>query len=337
MRYTGLLLIMIPLLISCNRGSGLLENEAVGYAQGTTYQIKYLSKQPLDLQPAFDSIFRAIDQSMSTYQDNSLISRVNRGDSNVLLDEHFRAVMQRSLEVARETQGAFDPTVGPLVRSWGFGESGPQQRLDQASIDSLRQFVGYEDVALRGSDLRIPEGFRIDFNAIAQGYTVDVISSFLERKGFTDYMVEVGGEVKARGNNVDNKTWLIGIDKPTDSLDQRDRFQVILSLKNRSLATSGNYRKFWTDEETGMRYAHTIDPATGKPARNKLLSVSVLADNCTDADAYATACMVMGTEKAWEFLLSKPKLDAYLVVAGEDDQWQIKITEGFREQIVANP
>lgn len=337
MRKICVLAVVMVVLTACNSSDKLFENEAVGYIQGTTYQIKYLSAEPMDLQSDFDNIFREIDQSMSTYLPNSYISRLNRGDKAAVPDENFMTVLKRSLEIARETEGYFDPSVGPLVKLWGFGQSKAKLSDIQPRLDSVISLVGYDRITVSGNNIRMPEAYQVDFNAIAQGFTVDLIADYLNEKGVSNYMVEIGGEVRASGVNISGKPWIIGIDKPSEEIDQQDRFQVIVSLENQSLATSGNYRKFWIDEETGARYAHTINPHTGMPARNSLLSVSVIAPSCADADAYATAFMAMGAERAWEFVNAKPKLDAYFVIAAPSGGWQIRMTEGFKQQVKQDP
>lgn len=329
--------LLIIALSACNNGDVLYENEAVGYTQGTTFQVKYLSSKPQNFKADIDSIFLNIDQSMSTYKANSLISKVNRGVSGLSLDPSFRAVLARSLEIAEETDGFFDPSVGPLVKLWGFDQTKPNLREIQPQVDSILGLVGYDKIKLIGNAVTMPKGYQIDFNAIAQGYTVDLVAKFLSSKGIENYMVEVGGEIKTLGTNNSGKSWIIGIDKPTEDIDLQNRFQVILSLNNRALATSGNYRKFWTDSETGIRYAHTIDPHQGIPARNTLLSVSILAKSCMDADAYATACMAMGEQRAWDFISANPKLDAYLVSADSKGGWKVRMTDGFRTRIKEDP
>lgn len=326
-------LVILFVLSSCQNNKGIVEHEAVGYAQGSTYQIKYVAPAGKKFPTAFDSIFRALDRSMSTYQENSLISRINSGSGRTEVDPLFAEVLARSLEIARETEGRFDPTVGPLVRAWGFSKE-ELRNIDTTSIDSLRQVVGYTRISFDKPFVEIPPGFKIDFNAIAQGYTVDVIADFLAAKGIDRYMVEVGGELKAHGTNINDQVWRIGVDKPAEEINPEDRFQIILALENQALATSGNYRKFWVDEETGVRYAHTIDPLSGYPAKNRLLSVSVIAGSCMDADAYATACMVMGHEQAMRFLSNKEGVDAYLIVSGEDGEWETYQTPGFGKYIV---
>lgn len=310
-----------------------MQNEAVGYAQGTTYQIKYITEEEQDWQPAFDSIFLEVDRSMSTYREASLINTINRGDTLVEVDSLFKQVLDKSLEIAAETGGAFDPTVGPLVRYYGFDKE-ERRDIDLSALDSIRAHTGYENIRVEGRKVGLPAGFRLDFNAIAQGFTVDAISRFLEERGVGDYMVEVGGELRARGTNIDDQVWRIGIDKPTEELDRERGFQIIVALKDNSLATSGNYRKFWVDEETGIKYAHTIDPRSGLPARNRLLSISVITPECMEADAYATACMVMGLEDARKFVNQKPGLEAYFISSDDEGNWEVEYTEGFEEYIV---
>jgi len=319
-------------LAACNN-SNIQQHQLSGYAQGTTFQVKYIASPQADFATAIDSIFAAVDQSVSTYNPNSLIIALNKADSSFKPDQVFKTIWQRAFGIAEETKGSFDPTVGPLVQLWGFG---PQQKkeVDSTLVDSVLKFTAYQKVQYSTNSIVLPVGFSIDFNAIAQGYTVDLIAQYLESKGVTHYMVEVGGEVKARGENIDGKVWRIGIDKPTEEIDEANRFQVIVALENAALATSGNYRKFWVDEESGIKYSHTINPQTGYPARNRLLSASVISTNsCMDADAYATACMVMGTPKAIQFIESKNDLEAYLIYSNEDGEWETYISKGFETYI----
>lgn len=321
------------LLFACGNEATIVENESHGYAQGSTYQIKYITEKELNLTAKFDSIFKAVDQSMSTYKKESIISRINADDSTVKTDALFNKVWQRSQEISEETNGLFDVTVGPLVELWGFGTN-KNILIDSARVDSALALVGYTKVELEENLISMPAGFRIDFNSIAQGYTVDVIADFLESRGITRYMVEVGGEVRAKGKNSKDQFWKIGVDKPSEEIDTEDRFQMIVELRNKSLATSGNYRKFWVDEETGVKYAHTIDPESGYPARNQLLSVTIIADECMDADAYATACMVMGLPEAKEYIEKKEGVEAYFISAGNENQWEVLFTKGFESFIL---
>lgn len=330
-------IIAIPLVlivVACNSGTRVYENETKGYAQGSTYQIKYLSESPLDFKDELDSIFKAIDQSMSTYLESSLISRINAGDTLVEVDQLFMEVLNRSNAVSAETDGLFDPTVGPLVELWGFGKS-KNLNIDSALVDSALVLVNYKRVYVKDARVRVPEGFKIDFNSIAQGYTVDVIADYLEVHGLDSYMVEVGGEVKAKGKNKNGDYWRIGVDKPMDEIDPEDRFQIIVELQDKALATSGNYRKFWVDSVSGIKYAHTLNPKTGYPERNQLLSVSVIANRAMDADAYATACMVMGLERAKNFIAEKDEIEAYFISTDENGDWKISFTKGFEQYITA--
>ncbi|HAC15923.1 MAG TPA: hypothetical protein DCE78_08275 [Bacteroidetes bacterium] len=316
--------------ISCTPASNERFIENTGRAQGSTYQIKYLSPDGTDFGNQFENIFAEIDRSMSTYVPTSLISMVNKGDTLVTVDSMFIEVLKRSLEIAEETNGSFDPTIGPIVRLWGFGFDEVRSDVTDEMVNEIKSKTGYLNVSVSGLDVSLPAGFNLDFNAIAQGYTVDYLAEFLEKSGVERYMIEVGGEVRASGTNESGNVWKIGVDKPTEDIDQQDRFQFIITLEDASLATSGNYRKFWIDEETGARYSHTIDPQTGYPARNELLSVSIVAPSAMDADAYATVCMVVGLSRCQDLLESKSDLEGYLIYDNGNGVWETSITEGFQ-------
>jgi len=233
------------------------------------------------------------------------------------------------MEIAEETSGDFDPTVGPLVSLWGFDSEENRGAVEPDTVRKVKAKTGYAAIQIEGNEVSIPEGHTIDFNAIAQGFTTDVIADYLEQKGARNYMVEVGGEVRTRGANDQGDAWRIGVDKPQDQIDVEDRFQTILELKDTGLATSGNYRTFWVDEETGIRYAHTIDPQTGFPANNRLLSATILAPSAMDADAYATACMVKGVEECKIMLEANAELEGYLVFSMPEGEWGTFTTQGF--------
>ena len=331
--YLFLLSIFTIALVSCGPANNERFIENTGRAQGSTYQIKYLSPDGIDFGNQFESIFNEIDLSMSTYVPTSLISMVNKGDTLVTVDSMFIDVLKRSLEIADETNGSFDPTIGPIVRLWGFGFDEVRSDVTDEMVDDIKSKTGYQNVSVNGLVVSVPTGFNLDFNAIAQGYTVDYLAEFLEKSGVDRYMIEVGGEVRARGTNENGNIWRIGVDKPTEDIDQQDRFQFIISLENTSLATSGNYRKFWVDEKTGARYSHTIDPQTGYPARNELLSASIVAPSAMDADAYATVCMVVGLTRCQELLETKPDLEGYLIYDNGNGVWETSITDGFQRFI----
>ncbi len=291
-----------------------------GKAQGTTFTITCLDSLSRDLGRPVDSLFRAIDRSLSLWVDSSTVTRFNAArDSFPTDDRHFQVVLALAKQQWLRTQGAFDPTVLPLVRAWGLGKEG-RAALDTAAIDSLMRCVGMPRIYIpdsweRPSDAS-PLVFRkrapcvqFDPNGIAQGYTVDMLALLLRQRGIERFMVEVGGEVRASGLNERGEPWSIQIDKPIDG-DAHVQ-QTVVRLNDRSLATSGNYRKFI--EVDGRRYGHTIDPRTGRPAMNDLLSASVIADDCATADALGTALMVMGTEGAKQWLSAHPEVEGYLI------------------------
>ena len=311
-----------------------IEFEHTGLAQGSTYQIKYVHTKNMELQTEIDRVFAEIDNSMNAWMPESIISRLNADSNWVVADKHFLAVLDRSREIAEETNGQFDPTLGPLIQLWGFGYDEVRGDISEKNIMEKKALTGMDKVDQDGNRIRLKPGSSIDFNAIAQGYTVDMLAELLEDKGIKRYMVEVGGEIRARGLNIKNLEWAIGVDKPNEQIIAGNRFQFILRLNNAALATSGSYRKFWVDEETGIRYSHTIDPKTGRPALNRLLSASIIASNAMDADAYATVCMVKGVEECIEFLNSKADLEGYLVYSNNDDTWGEYITAGFKIYVV---
>jgi FAD:protein FMN transferase len=325
----GLAVLATITLISCK----IQENKVMfsGQTQGTYYAVTYFDAGGRDFQPQIDSILKAFDLSVSMWVPESVISRINRGDSLVQPDEWFIDIFRRSEEISIKTDGAFDFTIGPLVNAWGFGFKG-KIKMDQAKVDSLRQLVDYRNVRLEdGKIIKEKQNIQFDFNAIAQGYAVDVLGNFLASRGIKNYLIDIGGEVLGKGSKPDGKSWLVGIENPSaDSLSERT-INAKVKLTGKALATSGSYRKYY--EEDGIRYSHTIDPKTGYPVKHSLLSVSVLADECATADGYATAFMVMGYEKAKQFLENEPGLEAYFIMAAGDGLYQTYATEGFKRII----
>ena len=307
-----------------------------GEAQGTTYNITYSAPEKTNYKNEIDSLFKAVDQSLSTYVPGSIISRINRNDTGVVADKYFIDVFRKAQEISQQTNGAFDVTVAPIVNAWGFGFT-KRARIDSATIDSLLRFVGYQKIKLEGGAIvKTNPGMMLDFNAIAQGYTVDLLSSFLESKGINNYLVELGGEVRTKGKKNNGEDWKIGIDQPNETYTEGRPLKSIVSLKNKALATSGNYRKFYV--ENGRKYAHIIDPHTGYPAKHNLLSATVIANDCMTADAFATAFMVMGLEKAKQFL-SKDKqlgLEVFFIY-DEQGTWKTYTSETLKERIEELP
>jgi thiamine biosynthesis lipoprotein len=304
-----------------------------GFAQGTTYSIVYESLKeatPDSLKREVEKILHDFDMSLSLYQDSSVLSKVNRNE-DVTVDPFFEEVYRKSVIISEMSGGAFDITIGPLVRAWGFGPD-DQKNFSEAKRDSLMKLVGMSKISLaNGRVVKAYPAVSLDFNAIAQGYSVDVVCSFFDDLGVENYLIEIGGEVRARGTKNGN-LWRIGIDKPEDNnIIPGQSLQAIVRITDRALATSGNYRKFFVED--GIKYSHTIDPKTGYPAKNRLLSATILADDCATADGIATACMVMGHEKSIEFIKSNPQFSAYFVISGDDGNYQTWITDNLKEYI----
>lgn len=290
-----------------------------GLAFGTTYHITYFNQNQINYTKSIDSLFNLVNKSMSTYIADSDISRINAGETNVIIDDYFREVFQKSLAIYNETEGKFDPTLGILVNAWGFGPEKPLKELDTAKVNRLMQLVGFNKVRINNSSVvKNNDSIYFDFNAIAKGYAVDVVGRFLESKNIDNYLVEVGGELRARGKNTaKNKPWKVGIENP--NFDGTRSIEKIIELRDEAMATSGNYRKFRTDSITGKKYAHIINSETGYPTQNNLLSVSVIASlDCADVDAYATALMAMSLEEAKNFLDRRRELKAIIIYIDDD-------------------
>ncbi|MEM9142117.1 MAG: FAD:protein FMN transferase [Bacteroidota bacterium] len=322
-------------LVSCGGNpTELVENRNTGGALGTSYGIVYLSAERQDLQRGIDSIFNAINRSLSTYIPNSDISRINKGDTSVVVDDMFREVFQLSQEVHGDTDGYFDPTVGVLVNAWGFGP-GPGMVMDSIKVDSLLQYVGLKKITLTktGHLQKENSGTYLDFNAIAKGYAIDRLAAFLDQQGINDYLVEVGGELVGKGENrIKKKPWTVGIDDP--QITEGRQLKITMHLKDRALASSGNYRKFRIDSLTGKKYVHTIDPKSGFTKNSNTLGTTVLAPSCALADAYATAFMAMDLEKTRDILKKQDQLDAYIVYLDVEGNVQEFMTPGFKELVV---
>ncbi len=306
-----------------------------GFIQGTTYSIVYENTpglDPLSMKQNVENIFYNFDLSLSLYEDSSVLSKINRNET-VIPDTFFIEVFKMSEEISRITGGLFDVTVGPLVRAWGFGPD-DHKNFTETKRDSLLRLVGMDKVSLvNGKVVKSDPGISLDFNAIAQGYSVDVICRYFDRLKIGTYLVEIGGEVRVKGGKA-GKPWKIGVDRPEDNnMIPGNELQAIISLRDKSLATSGNYRKFYV--ENGIKYSHTIDPRTGYPAKNQLLSATILADQCAMADGIATACMVMGRESSIDFIV-RNKLDAYLIYSDESGNFQTWISENLKKNISEN-
>ena len=306
-----------------------------GFAEGTSFHIYYQSDT--DYNKTIDSLLNHFEDVLSTYRENSLISKINSTgkDSFPVNDSLFVDMFRTAKKVYKQTGGAFDITVAPLVNAYGFGFTDTMQ-VDSVLIDSLLQYVGMNKIQLSHNWLiKNNPHIQLDGNAIAKGQSVDYVCRFFETHGLKNYMVEIGGEVRGKGINAHGNPWQIGIDKPIDNSDETQRnLQGVVGITNKAIATSGNYRRFYY--KNGLRYSHTINPKTGYPVNHTLLSASVMADNCMIADAYATSFMVMGLEKTKTFLKNHPEIAVYLIYGKENGKYQVFATKGFVVQPMEN-
>lgn len=328
MKHYLLILFLIISGVSCKQESST-NTKVVGNVFGTTYSVLYNSDENSDFEKQFDSLFYIVNKSMSTYQTNSIISKFNRNE-NVKIDDHFIKVFDASKIIYKTTNGVFDPTIGVMVNAWDFGPEGTIENLDSTKIKSLMESVDFKTVNRSGIVLiKENKDTYLDFNAIAKGYAVDVISDFLHEKGIANYLVEIGGEIRSKGINIEKqKDWKIGVENP--NFDGTQSIFKTISLKDEAMATSGTYRKFKVDS-LGNRYAHIIDTKTGYPSKTNLLSVSVIAGDCMTADAYATAFKAMGMEKVKFFLKDHPELKAFLIFENDERELETLSLNGFPE------
>lgn len=298
-----------------------------GNTMGTTYNITYLDPSERDFQVSIDSLLVVFNQSLSTYVPDSELSKFNQGDTLFFELPYFLPVLQSSKAVYEITGGAFDPTVGPLVNLWGFGPTGPQLK-DSVNIDEMLDLIGFNKINFdSASVIKTKPGMYLDFSAIAKGYGVDVVAEFLQGKGIENLLVEIGGELVARGVNEKGELWKVGINRP-EELGRADDLYSIVALDNKGMATSGNYRNYY--ESGGIKISHTINPATGRPVNHNLLSATVLADDCMTADAYATALMVMGTDKAIELQKNQNLFEIFLIYSDSTGQLKSYASEGIK-------
>ena len=302
-----------------------------GLVFGTIYNITY--QYDGDLKSEIEAELKRFDGSLSPFNDTSIISRINRNEE-IVTDSFFQTCFNRSMEISEETNGAFDITIAPLANVWGFGFK-KGEFPDSMKIDSLLQITDYKNVKLvDGRVVKEDPRIMLSCSAVAKGYSVDVVARLLEKKGIQNYMVDIGGEIVAKGKNSRNGLWRIGINKPIDdSLSVNQEIQTILELSDAGLATSGNYRNFYYKD--GKKYAHTIDPRTGYPVQHNILSATVIAEDCMTADALATAFMVMVLEEASAFANAHPAIDAYFIYSDENGQFQTFFTDGMKKYMPA--
>ena len=313
-------LIIYWVIFSCNYIPSKAK-QLQGFALGTTYNIQYVANTSVDeVQTGIDSILNVINKSLSTYLPQSDISMINKGDTTVVVDYHFKAVFDKATEVWEATGGYFDPTVGAMVNAYGFGPGKVINDINPQQKDSLLSLIGWQKIKLNQDKTIKKESpnIYIDFNALAKGYTVDIVGDFLLKSGSLNFMVEIGGEILATGNSPKTtKPWKIGIANPLQG-EQRNFIQTIF-LKNEALASSGNYRKYRLDPDSNVRFVHSVNPLNGLAIKTNILSTSVKAPDCMTADAWATALMVMPLEKGKALIENDPHLEALWTVVEEEE------------------
>ena len=333
---TVILLLTTFLLLFCSCGKSDPYVRIEGFAQGGTYHVTCRivpGVGELALREEIDNRLLAIDGSLSGYNKGSLLSRLNAGE-DLPLDGLFLECFERSKEIWTETEGAFDPSAAPLFDLWGFGFSN-KGNVTQAAVDSIRTFIGMDRLTLEARDdgthlVKADPRMKLNFNAIAQGYSCDVVARYLDSLGCEDYLVDIGREIRCKGKNAAGMLWRIGLDRPADGNYEEGRdLQAILEVTDCGIVTSGNYRKFYVED--GQKYAHTIDPLTGRPVSHNLLSATVVAQDAATADAYATWMMVVGLDRARGILAARPDLDA-LLVYDQDGQMQTFQTANIKTQ-----
>ena len=300
-----------------------------GMVFGTVYHITYQSSK--SLQKDIEAELAKVDASLSPFNKRSIITAVNENRDTVV-NKMFSDVFALAMKISDSTNGAFDITVAPLVNAWGFGFKGGAMP-SRHQVDSLKALVGYHKVSLtNGRVSKTDPRIMLDCSSIAKGYGCDVVAKFLSAKGIDNYMVEIGGEIVTRGISEKRLPWKIGVTKPTDdSLNVNQEIQTIINVTDKAMATSGNYRNFYY--KNGRKYAHTIDPSTGYPVQHNILSSTVIADDCATADAYATAFMVMGLDKAKAILSRHPEQMAYFILASDDGTNKVWFSPSMKDKI----
>jgi thiamine biosynthesis lipoprotein len=326
--FLALLIIGTVVIIRQQRNMPYQHDE--GFVFGTVYHVSYQHER--NLQKEIEAEMQKVDDALSTFNKNSIISKVNE-NKQVELNDMFVDIFNLAQDISKDTDGAFDITVAPMVNAWGFGfkEGTPPTKH---VIDSLKTFVGYEKVELKDEKIvKKDPRMMLDCSAIAKGYGVDVVADYLKKQGIKNFIVEIGGEIVSSGISEKRLPWKIGVTKPIDdSLKQNQELQTILNVTNKAMATSGNYRNFYY--KNGKKYAHTIDPKTGYPVQHSILSATVLADRCATADAYATSFMVMGLDKTKEMLKKHPELMVYIIYADSQGNNKIWYSPSMKEKII---
>ena len=329
----NIICLFIVLIVSCSseKNRGILTSN-YGYTQGTTYSIRYISTDGKNMQNDIDSILFDVDQSLSTYIKESVISKINRNEINKL-DSFCLIVLESALDIANKTVGAFDPTVAAVVNFWGFGFEEIKVK-NETNLSHILNTVGFDKIHINGDKI-VKENpkTQLDFNGIAQGFTVDIIADHFQKIGIKNYMIEIGGELRCKGRNAEKELWRIGIEKPEQKRNE-DHFQAILAIEDLAVASSGNYRKYKIDSLSGVRYSHSINPKTGQPVQSNLLSVTIINPSCMVADALATACMIMGLDKSIEYINQDSDTEAMIIYSRPNGDLEIFQTEALKKMSI---
>ena len=312
MKKVFFIIAIVTVFASCEKQPQKIKYE--GITQGSYFSISYYDEEGRTFENEIDSIFKEVDNAVSLWNENSIIRKVNRNE-DVVVNQIFKDNFEWARKASEFSDGAFDATIGPLVSAWGFHYK-KELEMTPGMVDSIKQLVDYRKIEIVDDRVvKANPNMTLDFNAVAQGYTTDLIGSFLETKGIFNYLVDVGGEIYAKGTKPNGDLWTIGIEKPAENFDSERSVQIKINLKDKGIVTSGNYRKYI--EKDGVRYSHSIDPKTGYPVEQNLLSATVIADNASWADCLATICMLVGKEKASK-LLEGQGVEAYFIYIDED-------------------
>jgi len=337
MKYSYIVLLVF-ICLGCANETKVKEHTLQGNAFGTTYSLIYFSSSEKDVEAGIDSVLNAVNQSVSTYLPESDISKINAGDSTVVIDAIFKDVYLLSKEINKNTYGYFDPTVGVLRNAYGFGDTKPLTTINTTTLDSLMQYVGLFKTRLTENNTIYKEHPEIylDFNAIAKGYGIDCIGAYLKQIGCSNYLLELGGEILTRGSNLTKNTpWRVGVESVKSDLDDRTVSEII-TLTDKAMASSGNYRKFRVDSLSGKKYVHTLNPLSGSAEKSNITSATVIAKNCALADAYATSFMALGLKKSLMVLQKQPDLEVYFTYIDSKGQEDIYMSNGFKAIRVPN-
>lgn len=326
-----LLLLIAIICVACASDKPSENITIAGQAFGTHYGVKYFGDMEgaPRIQKGIDSVIYMVDKSMNTYVSASDISKINQGDSTIVVDSMFIDVFMLSRKLNKATSGYFDPTVGTLRNAYGFGDTEALKEIDEITLDSLLQYVGWDKVKLNKDNTISKKHSEIyfDFNAIAKGYGVDRLAVYMKSQGFENFLIDIGGEIVASGLHKNSKTpWVVGIENLDSKVENRTA-SVLVNLRDKAMAGSGNYRKNRVDSITGKQYVHTINPLTGSAEKSDVLSATIIATDCATADAWATSCMAMGLDRSKQALKGQD-IEAYLVYDGG-----VFMTEGFRRYI----